>query len=197
MAREHMVFSFQAAAKAGNYDERPMLPDDVDLQVHLSRNNKPQPFWLICEQDTVIATLSGEGTVEFKDSSVLRHSYETGDYIYVPAGTPTRISPAKRSIQYRYKAADAGLEGVAWYCEKCGRELYREVWNTAEELSQSAYQRISLKFNDGVNRRKCKGCGKTHPKIELTVFAWGKIGAEIANRTRRHFSGRRRRYTRS
>ena len=43
MAREHIVFSFRAAAGAGNYDELPMLPKDVDLQVHLSRNDRPQP----------------------------------------------------------------------------------------------------------------------------------------------------------
>ena len=33
MAREHQVFSFRAAAESGNYDELPMLPEDVDLQV--------------------------------------------------------------------------------------------------------------------------------------------------------------------
>ena len=180
MAREHMVFSFQAAAKAGNYDERPMLPNDVDLQVHLSRNNRQQPFWLICEHDTLITTLSGEGTVEFKDAPVLRHTYKTGDYIYVPAGTPTRILPEKRSVQYRYKAADAGLEGVAWYCEKCGRELYREVWDTADELSQVAYQRITVKFNGNSNRRKCKGCGKVHPKVDMRGLGWEKLAREIS-----------------
>ncbi|MBT7769578.1 MAG: hypothetical protein HN705_06300 [Rhodospirillales bacterium] len=179
MAREHMVSSFQAAAKSGNYDERPMLPADVDLQVHLSRNNRPQPFWLICEHDTVITTLSGEGTVEFKDAPVLRHTYETGDYIYVPAGTPSRIIPKKRSVQYRYKAAEAGLEGVAWYCEKCGCQLYREVWDTADELSQAAYFRITRKFNDNSNQRKCRSCGKLHPKADLKGIRWDKVVNEL------------------
>jgi len=180
MAREYMVFSFQEAAKAGNYDERPMLPDDVDLQLHLSRNSRPQPFWLVCEHDTVIATLSGEGTVEFKDASVLRHTYETGDYIYVPAGTPSRIVPKKRSVQYRYKAADAGLEGVAWYCEKCDRELFREVWDTAAELSQSAYQRIMQKFNANAGRRKCKGCGKVHAQVDTKGLRWERLAKELS-----------------
>ena len=175
MAREHMVFSFQAARSASNYDERPMLPDDVDLQVHLSRNSRPQPFWLICEHDTVITTLSGKGTVEFKDAPVLKHNYETGDYIYVPAGTPSRIIPTKRSVQYRYKAAEAGLEGVAWYCEKCGRQIYREVWDTADELPQAAYFRITNKFNKSSNKRKCRGCGKIHPKADLKGISWEKF----------------------
>lgn len=179
MAREHMVFSFQAAAQTGNFDERPMLPDDVDMQVHLSKNDQPQPFWLICEHDTVIATLSGEGQVEFKDSSVNYHTYETGDFIYVPAGTPTRILPDKRSVQYRYKGAEAGLEAVAWYCEKCGRQLFREVWDTAEEISQAAYQRITEKFNAATLRRKCKGCGKVHPKVDTKKLRWKKIAEEI------------------
>jgi 3-hydroxyanthranilate 3,4-dioxygenase len=183
VAREHLVFSFKEATKAGNYDERPMLPDDVDLQVHLSRNSQPQPFWLICEHDTVITTLSGEGAIEFKDAPVLRHSYETGDFVYVPAGTPTRILPKKRSVQYRYKAREAGLEGVAWYCEKCGRQLFRQVWDTAEKLSQIAYQEITEKFNASPNRRKCKSCGKKHPKVDTTGFSWKKLAKELAQST--------------
>lgn len=179
MAREHMVFTFKAATGAGNYDERPMLPDDVDLQVHLSRNSRPQPFWLICEQDTMIVTMAGEGRVEFKDSAVRYHDYETGDFIYVPAGTPSRILPKTRSVQYRYKAAEPGLEGVAWYCDRCERELYREVWDTAEELSQAAFQRITATFNDSAARRKCKGCGKQHPKVDLKGLKWDKVAREL------------------
>ena len=179
------MFSFRAATEAGNYDELPMLPEDVDLQLHLSRNDRPQPFWLICEHDTVIATLSGEGKVAFKNSSVNYHTYETGDFIYVPAGTPTRILPDGPSIQYRYKGAEAGLEGVAWYCEGCGHEIYREVWDTAEEVSQAAYRRITLEFNDRAPRRKCRSCGKVHPKVDTEGLRWDSILANLAGETRR------------
>jgi hypothetical protein len=34
----------------------------------------------------------------------------------------------------------AGLEGVAWYCDKCDAEIYREVWDTATTLSQLKYE---------------------------------------------------------
>lgn len=180
MAREHMVFSFQAAATAGNYDERPMLPDDVDLQVHLSRNDRPQPFWLICEHDTVIATLSGEGRIAFKASSVNYHTYQTGDFIYVPAGTPTRIFPDSRSILYRYKGAEAGLEGVAWYCEKCDYQIFREVWDTADELPQAAYQRITEGFNANAMGRKCRSCGKVYPKVDIKNLRWANIAKELS-----------------
>ena len=179
MARPYMVMTNDEARKSGPYDERPMLPDDVDPQIHLSKNDRPQPFWLICEHDTMIATLSGEGRVEFKDSSVLHETYEMGDFIYIPAGTPSRILPNKKSIQYRYKATEAGLEGIAWYCEKCDRQLFREVWDTAKELSQKAFLRVIGKFNDTSSRRKCRSCGKVHPKIDLKGFRWEKIAQDL------------------
>jgi hypothetical protein len=103
MARNLMVFSFAAAANAGPYDERPMLPGSLDLQIHLSKNDRRQPFFLICEHDTVLFALSGAGHVEYKDASVLRHSYTVGDHLYVPAGVPHRIVPSSETIQYRYK----------------------------------------------------------------------------------------------
>ena len=128
----------------------------------------------------MIATLSGEGRVAFKDSRVIRHTHETGDFIYVPAGTPIRILPDSPSIQYRYKGAEAGLEGVAWYCEECGHEIYREVWDTAEEVSQAAYRRIPLEFNDRAPRRKCRGCGKVHPKVDTEGLRRDSILATLA-----------------
>ena len=41
MPRNHTVFSFAAAAQAGNYDERPLLPETLDLQIQLSKNDRP------------------------------------------------------------------------------------------------------------------------------------------------------------
>lgn len=180
MAREYMVYTFQAAQKSGSYDEKPMFGDDLDLQVHLSKNKVQQPFWLICEHDTVLTTLSGEGVVEFKDAPVLRHTYEIGDFIYIPAGTPSRITPKTSSVQYRFKPMDAGLEGVSWYCEKCGHEMYREVFDTAKEASQAAYQRICETYNANPKHRTCSKCGKKHPKIDLKGFRWPQVLVEVA-----------------
>ena len=179
MARSLNVMSFAAAAAAGPYDERPMLPDTLDLQIHLSKNDRPQPFFLICEHDTVLFALSGTGHVEYKDASVLRHAYEVGDHLYVPAGVPHRIVPKTETIQYRYKLPESELEGVAWYCEGCGKELYREVFELASELPQEAYLRIARAFNADAQRRTCQSCGAVHPAIDLAPYRWAQIAQEL------------------
>ena len=179
MPRNHTLFTFAAAAKAGNYDERPMLPDTLDLQIHLSKNDRPQPFHLICQHDTVLMVMSGEGRVEYRDASVLRHSYEVGDHLYVPAGVPHRVVPASESIMYRYKLPETELEGVAWYCDGCGKELYREVFELSAELPQEAYARIVRAFNADAARRTCNGCGAVHPEIDLAPFRWSEVAREL------------------
>lgn len=180
MPRNHAVRSFAAAADAGPYDERPMLPETLDLQIHLSRNDRPQPFFLICQHDTVLFALSGEGHVEYKNAAVLRHSYAIGDHLYVPAGVPHRIVPKTESIEYRYKLPESELEGVAWYCESCGQELYREVWEIPAELPQEAYLRISRAFNDDHDRRTCGACGTLHPVIDLAPYRWMEVARELS-----------------
>jgi 3-hydroxyanthranilate 3,4-dioxygenase len=179
MARNLMVLTFAEAAQAGPYDERPMLPDSLDLQIHLSRNAVPQPFHLICEHDTVLFALSGEGHVEYKDASVLRHSYGVGDHLYVPAGVPHRIVPASETVQYRYKLPESQLEGVAWYCEGCGNELYREIWELADEVAQEAYLRIARTFSADAERRCCGKCGAVHPALDLSPFRWAEVARLI------------------
>lgn len=179
MARNLNVMSFAAAAAAGPYDERPMLPDALDLQIHLSKNDRAQPFFLICEHDTVLFALSGDGHVEYKDAAVRHHSYAVGDHLYVPAGVPHRIVPASETIQYRYKLPESELEGVAWYCEHCGNELYREIWEIGAELPQAAYWRITGAFNGDAARRACKSCGVVHPMIDLAPYRWAALAEEI------------------
>ena len=179
MARNHMVFTFAEAPKAGAYDEKPMLPDTLDLQIHLSRNAVPQPFYLICEHDCVLFALSGSGHVEYKDAAVLRHSYRIGDHLYIPAGVPHRIVPTSETIQYRYKLPESELEGVAWYCEHCGNELHREVWELKQELSQEAYARIASAFNADAKRRTCSQCGTVHPALDLTPFRWQDVARQL------------------
>ena len=107
MARKKTFQTFREAKKLGPYDERPMLPDDVDPQLHLSRNDRIQPFYLICGKDTLIAQLSGEGRVEFQGTSVNYHPLAPGDFIYVPAGAPHRIVPDTECVNFRYNPAVA------------------------------------------------------------------------------------------
>jgi 3-hydroxyanthranilate 3,4-dioxygenase len=110
---------------------------------------------------------------------VLRHTYEIGDHLYVPAGVPHRIVPEVETIQYRYKLPESELEGVAWYCEGCGGELYREIFEIKSELPQEAYLRIASAFNADESQRKCRKCSTVHPAIDLSPYRWKALAAEL------------------
>ena len=179
MARKRLVQTSRLVAGAGPYDEMPVLPEEVDPQLCLSRNDRQQPFFLICQRDCVLLQLSGRALIEFKASSVLHFNAVPGDYIYVPAATPHRISPVEEAIHYRYKAAKAGLEAVAWFCENCNAELHRVTWDTSEELPQEGYLRATTAFNEEQELRKCRVCGTAHPQLDLTGFRWKEIVREL------------------
>jgi 3-hydroxyanthranilate 3,4-dioxygenase len=178
MPREIMFFAYDEAAKSGPYDEKPMFGDDIDLQIHLSRNDRPQPFYLICQHDTVLVTMSGDGKVEYKKSNVLNQFYEAGDFIYIPAGTPHRVVPNGESIQLRYKLPESDREGVAWYCECCGKELRRHVWDLGKEIEQEGYLRACNAFNADAAARKCS-CGTVHPAVDLSGFKWQELARQL------------------
>lgn len=176
MKRRRMFQTFKAAVEAGNYTDLPELPATVDPQLHLSRNSVPQPFFLVCGKDTVVAQMSGEAVVHLKDSSVNRFNLVAGDHVYVPAGTPHRIIPLTESVQLRYKAPHAGMEGAAWFCEGCGAELARAEWDTEIVVSQRAYFQACEAFSADERLRVCRVCAVVHPPVELELFtAWNDI----------------------
>ena len=179
MAPDQSYLTFAAAAASGPYDERPTLDNSLDLQLTLSKNDRPQPFYLICEHDTVLVAMSGSGKVLFKNSSVLHHDYGVGDLIYVPARTPHRIIPGEESIHHRFKLPESEIEGVAWFCEDCGKELHRSVWRLADRLPQEGYLQASHEFSGDAALRSCAGCDSTHPEIDLADFRWETIAWEL------------------
>ncbi len=195
MARQLVFFAYDEAKDSGPYDERPMLPADIDLQVHMSRNDRPQPFYLICQHDSVLVTMSGTGEVLYKDAPVLRQAYDLGDFLYIPAGTPHRIVPAGESLHLRYKLPESDREGVAWYCEGCGGELHRVVWDLAATPAQQGYLDACTAFNADAGRRSCASCGAVHPEIDLAPYRWQAIadeqraGAPVAARQRGELHG--------
>jgi 3-hydroxyanthranilate 3,4-dioxygenase len=168
-----MFDTFKEAPARGPYDEMPMLELGIDPQVHLSRNTVPQPFFLICEADSMIVQMAGAARVEFRRSTVNHIDTELGDFVYVPGGTPHRIVPKSPSIHLRYKAALPGLEGVAWYADGSGQEISRIAWNCAEELPQEGYLRACLAFNADPELRGGL------PAIDLAPFCWSEVAAEI------------------
>ena len=174
-----MLHAFKEARNAGPYDEFPVLLEEIDPQLHLSRNDRPQPFFLVCEHDTVLVQMSGESIVEFKEAPVLYHTTEPGDFVYIPAGTPHRIIPRTESIHLRFKARNAGMEGVAWYCPQCGEEVWREEWDTAEDLPQEGYWRACQGFNTSKAKRTCRRCGAEHPGADITGTHWPETAAAV------------------
>lgn len=179
LPRKKTFVVFREAGKVGSYDERPMLPDSVQTQVYLSRNDRPQPFYLICEKDTLIVAFSGTGTVELQLSSVRSFPLAPGDHVYVPAGTATRLVPSTESIIMRYKAAKPGLEAVAWYCEECDRELFRHTFDTARTFSQEGYLEGCRNFNEDPARRRCSECDREHPPVSLDGYRWEELGQQL------------------
>jgi 3-hydroxyanthranilate 3,4-dioxygenase len=179
LPRKKTFVVFKEADKLGPYDERPMLPDDVHLQICLSRNDHPQPFHLICQHDTLIAVFSGTGKVEIKQTGVNYFPLVAGDHVYVPAGAPTRLVPETECVIMRYKPREPGLEGVAWYCEKCGDELFRHVFDTRETFPQEGYLAGTRAFNEDESRRRCTACDMVHPPVELGPYRWEQLAAQL------------------
>ncbi len=186
MQRKNAFDTFKDAPARGPYDEMPMLELGIDPQLHLSRNTIPQPFFLICEADSMIVQMAGEARIEFRRSTVLQFDTEPGDFVYVPAGTPHRIVPKSPSIHLRYKAALPGLEAVAWYADGSGEEISRVVWNCAEELPQEGYLKGCSTFNADPKLRGGL------PAIDLAPFRWAELVPEIrqAQRNKRRPSAR-------
>jgi len=178
--RKKTFQTWREAAKLGAYDEMPMLPSDKQVQVHLSKNDRPQPFYLICGKDSLLALMSGAAKVEFKGTGVGHFALNPGSFVYVPAGAPHRIVPSETSVVMRYKQMQAGLEGVAWYCGNCDAEIYREVWDTDTTLSQTKYQEVSSRFAADASLRTCGECGSIHPAPDLAGLRWSEVAREIA-----------------
>jgi hypothetical protein len=177
--RKRFLNIFPLAEDTRSYDERPLILEHIDPQLYLSRNDVPQPFFLVCEKDTVLAAMSGDADVEFHDCSVLRHRLATGDFVYVPAGTPHRIVPRESSLHVRYKAREAGLEGVAWYCDSCGTERHRIEWDTADEMPQEAYARSARYYAEAIAGSACGKCGERAPSLDLGDIRWDAVAAEL------------------
>lgn len=139
--------------------ETPQLDDIEDLQIFLSRHEDPEPFFTITEKDIVISQLSGAGVLHFQLSNVRYHHLEAGDLVYVPAGTPHRYVPAGESILLTYKAARPGAEAVAWYCDRCGTEIFRQTYDLAEITSQDGRAAARARFGDNAEPTPCPECG--------------------------------------
>ncbi len=177
--QKRMFHTFKEARAARPFDEYPMLPPGIDPQLHLSKGDVDQPFWLVCEKDCIVVQMSGRATLHMKHSPVLFYKTKPGDFTYVPGGVPHRLEPDGECVTYRYKAEHAGREAVEWYCESCGERLGQIAWDTAGELPQEGYARACKAYNDDIDMRTCKSCGHVAPPIDLSPFRWDEIAKAL------------------
>lgn len=180
LARRRQFHLFKELPKLRAYDEFPLTSPSIDPQLHVSYNDVDQPFYLVCAKDCVLVQLTGKGRVLFRDSSVREFRTTSATYVYVPAGAAHRIIIDEPGGWLRYKAEDAGLEGVEWACADCGDLLYREVFDTADILPQLGWLTACQHFNQRHELRRCGTCATDHPEIDLSRFRWSAIAATIA-----------------
>ncbi len=88
ITRARYQSAFDLAQEVGPWDERPVAPSFADPQVSMSRSRDPQPFFLICEKDTVVIQMTGAADVDLRYTGVRQTRLELGDMLYIPAGTP-------------------------------------------------------------------------------------------------------------
>ena len=182
--RKKMVQAFEAAHDCGPYDELPVLRADRDPQLHLSRNDRPQPFFLICSSDTLLAQLAGTRP---STSSTRRFSI-TGSS---PATSCTsRRGRRRASVPRRRRCTSAtrrctrGSKGSRGSATRARQEVHREEFDTAEELSQDGYWRACTTFNADVELRRCPECGEEHERVDLTGIRWPEVAQAIRETAR-------------
>ena len=178
-SRKRMLNTFKEATSLSSYAEMPVLSASVDPQLHLSKNEIRQPFFLICEKDCLLAQLTGRARLELRNSPTSFFDMKMGDHVYIPGGTPHRFVPFESSIVYRYKAAKPGREAISWYCESCGNKLTQFSWDVSAYLPQEGYDYFCRRFNENETLRRCTGCGATHAPIDLSQFHWAEIAAQL------------------
>ena len=178
--RKNAFNLYREAENMASFDEFPMLRPEVDPQIHLSRNEVSQPFYLMCEKDTVIVQLSGRSRLEFTNGSVRYFDLEPGDFAYVPGGAIHRLTTVSSGAMLRYKAREPGTEMVLWFCDHCAKEVARHEWNATEIPAQQGYLTACNAYNAGENRRRCPACGTVHAALDLSPFRWGAIVEKLA-----------------
>jgi 3-hydroxyanthranilate 3,4-dioxygenase len=169
----------EARACLGSYDEWPCLPAGVDPMPYLSRNRVPQPFYLASAHDRVLVHLGGKGHVEFREASVRYFELTCGDFVYLPAGTPSRIVPETPCLQITYRAEPWGQETALWYCSSCGAELHRIALDTAGESPHRAYWAACQTLNADPTARTCAHCAAIYPSLDLTDIRWPEVAATL------------------
>jgi hypothetical protein len=163
----------EAALTWGSYDDFPVAPAGIDPSPHLSRNQVPQPFYLVTARDEVLVTMSGEGEIRFKDPARTVLTVSPGDVVYLPARVPARIVPHGELLQVRLKGNPPFTEAAAWYCDNCDAFMYRVEFTG--EVPQRGYADAVAEYNSDARHRACPACEHVHDSAELGDIAWDAV----------------------
>ena len=174
---------FDLAQEVGPWDERPVAPPFADPQVCMSRSRELQPFFLICEKDTIVIQVTGLADVDLRYTGMRQTKLEAGDMLYVPAGTPCRIGPRQESVHLRFKASNPGMEGVAWFCPSCDIEIWRHEFDAGAQPVQLGYLDGCQAFNAQVAHRTCGPCQTVHPEVDIAGYDWARLAEEARPET--------------
>lgn len=178
LERKKTLNVFKEAQRVwGSHDDYPVGPKGTDPMPYLSRNRVPQPFFLVAEDDQVLIQMSGEGTLELRETEPAVMRLVPGDTVYIPAGTPTRVLPDRENIQVRLRAEPPTREAAAWYCPACGDLVHSE--ELAPGLFHEHAWRAVQAFNADTALRTCKACSHVHPPVDLGDIAWPEVAAAL------------------
>ena len=89
--------------------------------------------------------------------------------------------PGARGHEHSETCIDVSaiILSVAWFCETCDAELYRDEYDTASELPQEAAWRACNEFNEKSELRVCPRCGSQHDVLDLKDVRWPEVAKAI------------------
>jgi 3-hydroxyanthranilate 3,4-dioxygenase len=115
--------------------------------------------------DEIFFQLQGDITVRCRqaDGRMRDVVVREGESMLVRAGTPhCPIRPAGTwGLVIERKRRPDELDALAWFCEGCGGELYRETFACAD--IERELKVIIERFNASGALRTCRGCGAVLP----------------------------------
>lgn len=113
--------------------------------------NGSEEFFHQLEGDMVLKIRDKNG--KFKDVHI-----REGDIFLLPAGTPH--SPQRQAntigLVVERKRREEELDGLQWYCEKCGDKLYEEFFHLTNIETQ--FQAVFERYYES-EHTTCKKCG--------------------------------------
>ena len=177
-----MFHTFKESEKAGPYDEHPMLPPGVDPQLHLSRNDRPQPFYLICGKDCVLVQMSGRGQGPFRGGvrcATTRLSRAISSMCR-PA-CPTASCPRATACSTATRPPKPGWKALPGIATSCGAEVHRQIWDTAKTVPQRGYIEACAAFSGSDDARTCSSCGAIHDKVDFDTARWQEIAETFSD----------------